>query len=177
MSKQCQICSNPNLEEIENDINSGNMSIRGIARLHDLQHDALQRHTSQHMGVVDTTDATSDDSDFDTLAEINYLFRKNKAALNASKNPVQCQKLIAQQITLIDMRKEYLKEQRNTTKHKSAQLDYARVNKDELEVLIRIQNRAMGLHDQDVIKDGWVTRDPDGEQSRPIPLSMLDEDE
>ncbi len=110
MSRQCQICSNPKLEEIENDINSGTMSIRAIARLHNLQHDALQRHTTQHMGVADTTEVTSGSSEFDTLAEIDYLYHKNRAALVASKNPVQCQKLIQQQITLMEMRKEYEKE-------------------------------------------------------------------
>jgi hypothetical protein len=109
--RQCQICTNPKLEEIESDINSGSMSIRGIARLYDLQHDALQRHSTQHMGVADTTIAVSGDAEFDTLAEIDYLFRRNKAALDASKNPVQCQKLIQQQITLMEMRKEYEKEQ------------------------------------------------------------------
>lgn len=170
MSKQCQICSNPNLEEIENDINSGNMSIRGIARLHDLQHDALQRHASQHMGVVDATDATSDDSDFDTLAEINYLFRKNKAALNASKNPVQCQKLIAQQITLIDMRKEHMA--KKIIKDNSTIDDFSNLNAEELHVLCRLLNRCRGEHDTDVIKDGNVT--PNTERHIPLDISYLD---
>ena len=165
--RQCQICSNPQREEIEDNINSGSMSIRGIARLYDLQHDALQRHATHHMGVADTTEDVND-SEYNSLDEINHLLRKNKATLDASKNPVQCQKLIQQQITLMEMKEKILSQKATTD---SSIANYSKLNDEELKVIIRIQNRAMGLHDKDVIKDGIVT--VDNEPHVPLNITYL----
>lgn len=162
MSRPCQICQDPRAAEMEEEIASGK-SIRGTADKFNVSNDALYRHMNFHTGMPGTASTASagENTTYDPIAEIDHLLKKNKEALDGTRNSQVAQKLIAQQIALMETRQE-LVEKRAASQSNESQLNLDGLNQEELLVMIRIQNRAMGLHDEDVIKYGMVTHDSVG---------------
>jgi hypothetical protein len=139
--KPCTICNDPRCSEMEEAINNGG-TIRATARLYNVSHDALQRHNNLHTGVRDTTHEPVVSEEFDTLKEIDSLYRKNKAVLDACKNPTHATKLIEQQVKLLDMREKALakKETDNHTHQIEGYQGFVPIDPNKLD-----KNTLMGL--------------------------------
>ncbi len=49
MSRRCQVCSHPDVRDIDALLAEGGRSIRGISRTYALSEDSLQRHRKRHL--------------------------------------------------------------------------------------------------------------------------------